>query len=275
MDFEKHIHQIWLQGSVHMPERFQSNVDEVKNLHPDWKYTLWDDMEIIKLLRSKNKIFGDSLIDIYYKLQHLHQKVDFARYIILHEYGGAYVDMDAKSIQSMDNLLIEYQNYEMIVSKLNLNFIENLIATGSRYFINNGVIIAKKQAMILEKLIREIINDYECKGWIRTMKIICINETTGPKKFTQVIQKYHSQYPIKILSHEYFEPCVLENCDVTDNTYFIHRHERSWFPSSVNMKLEQFYSHRYIIILLIFLFIICIFILWNTNKNDLYLPSSF
>lgn len=274
MIFEKHIHQIWLQGNEHMPEKFQTNVDELRNLHPDWKYTLWDDMKIIKLLRSKNNIFGDSLIDIYYKLQYLHQKVDFARYVILYEYGGAYVDMDAKNIHSMDNLLVEYKNYDMIVSKLNLNFIENLITTNSRYSINNGVIIAKKKAMILEKLIQEIIDDYECNGWIRMMKIFCINETTGPKRFTQVIQKYHSQYPIKILSHEYFEPCVLENCDVTDNTYFIHRHERSWFPASTNMKLQQIYPHKYTIILLIVLIFICIYILWKTNKINLYHPSS-
>jgi mannosyltransferase OCH1-like enzyme len=271
-DFVPHIHQIWLQGEDNIPEKFKSNITQIKNLHPTWQYTLWDDIQIIQLLRGMNskslfKVENNknpsSLIDIYYKMEHLHQKVDFARYVILYQFGGAYVDMDAKSIKPMDDLVEQSTNYEMLVSQLNLSTVENYITTGYKYSINNGVIIAKRKSSVLKSLIQKIINDYHCDIWSRKIKPICINQTTGPKRFTQTIFENFSQYPIKILSHQYFEPCVFEDCDITENTYFIHQHERSWLSASLNKNLSDFYKNRYIILLIILLFSISIYTLWK------------
>lgn len=277
MNFMKHIHQIWLQGKDEIPEKFNSNIEQIKNLHPDWKYTLWDDLEIIRLLRStdNNNSFDKSLIKIYYQLQHLHQKVDFARYVILYKYGGIYVDMDAKNIKSLDNIISKYEDYEIIVCKLNLNSIENYITTGSNTTINNGVIISKKNSMFLKKLIQKIIDDHECNGWIRSIKVFCINDTTGPKRFTQAIYDYSKQskftndHRVKILDYEYFEPCVVQDCNITENTYFIHHHERSWLSPTTNNFLTLSYTNKKLIILFIILIVISIFIIFKTNQNKL------
>ena len=252
--FPKNIHQIWIQGESYIPDKFKSNINEVKTHHPDWTYHLWDDVKIIQLLRTiqntesnkliyspnkKDNTSNETLIDVYYKMDYLHQKIDFARYVILYVYGGVYVDMDAKCIQSMNKIVSDYNDYDIVVSKLNLNKLEHYILSGKKYSINNGIILAKPNSESLYRLIKDILNDYRCEGLSRGFKMGCINSTTGPRRFTESL---YEQKRVKILDCEYFEPCVLDDCNITSNTYFIHHHERTWIPSSWN-KLIDIYTH--------------------------------
>ena len=119
MSIPKIIHQIWLQGEIDIPKKYLSKTQRIKDMHQTWKYYFWDDVSIVDLL-SKNTIW----LNTYHKLNYLHQKVDYARYIILYIYGGVYIDMDVKMVKPLDSLLQKYIGYDFIVSRLNLNYYE-------------------------------------------------------------------------------------------------------------------------------------------------------
>ena len=229
---ERHIHQIWIQGESHLPEKLKDNMNKIMNMHihssksnsNEWKYTLWDEIEIIRLMKTNME-----WLKKYYQFQYLHQKVDFAKFVILLTYGGVYIDMDAVTEKPLDKLFNEYYDYDFIVSEIKpLGPLAMYITCGSTdYCINNGVYIAKKGADILSYLIKN--TQTECSPL--STKISCITNTTGPSRFTTLIKMYIEEKgpsKIKILSYETLEPCVYDDCDITDHTYIVHRHENTW-----------------------------------------------
>lgn len=261
-NFPHIIHQIWLQGKDNIPEKYQPNIEKILKNQSKWKYILWDDIMIINLLR-KNKVW----IDTYYKLEYLHHKVDFARYIILYIYGGAYIDMDAKIIKPLDEIINKNNEYELIVSMLNSNILENYIHCGYNQCLNNGIIITKKNNTIIKKMVDYIVQNPKCSSV--STKISCIQNITGPRRFTQIIYD-NMNSKVKILEPEYLEPCTLGVCNITDKTHVIHDHEGTWYSQNLR-TLAVFYLNNkwlvYICIIIILLVISKYF--YNHCKNYL------
>ena len=244
----KIIHQIWLQGQNNMPEKFLKKVNKIKNFHLLWKYYFWDDIAIINLL-SKNKEW----IETYYKLLYLHQKVDYAKYVILYEYGGVYIDIDVEIVKPLDNLLQNNSEYDLIVSRINLTTFESLLYCNRNICINNGIILANPKEITLEKIINNIIKN-PTTGLPPLIKFSYINNTTGPKMFTKLILNNNNN-KIKILEPEFLEPLVLGTGDITDNTYAIHEHNGSWVNESFK-KFSIFYIQNKNFIFLFYIIII-------------------
>jgi inositol phosphorylceramide mannosyltransferase catalytic subunit len=255
----KIIHQIWLQGKNQIPNKYIPYINTIHQYHPKqtWQYILWDDIMIIQLLRQ-NKVW----IDTYYKLTYLHQKVDYARYIILFIYGGIYIDMDVIMIKPLDSLLYKLQDYDLVVSKINMNLFDNIINCGRNICINNGIIMAKPGALILAQIIDYINQHPNCSGFI---KFNCINNTTGPKVFTRIILD-HLNNKIKILDSEYLEPQVFGTGRITNNTYAIHKHDGTWLSSWLR-QLASFYVRNKIIIMLILIMLIVMFIICFIHRK--------
>jgi mannosyltransferase OCH1-like enzyme len=238
-DFPRIIHQIWLQGYSNISEKYKGNMQQNRHLNPNWKYIFWDDTKIINLLREY-----DEWISTYYRLEYLHHKVDFARYIILYKFGGAYIDMDAIIIKPLDNIINRFGDYDLIVSKVNSNMIENYFHCRHPECINNGIIIAKPRNIVLEKMIKSIIKNPKCDSL--STKITCIQSVTGPSKFTKVIYK-NINNKVKILDAEYLEPCVLDVCDVTDNTHVIHKHAGSWYSANLKYLVSLYLKNKWLV----------------------------
>lgn len=257
MTFPKIIHQIWLQGENNIPEKFLPEISRIKNFHPSWQHIMWDDITIINLLR-KNKIW----IDTYYEFKYLHQKVDYAKYVILYEYGGVYLDVDISILKPFDHLLDEYSDYDMLVSKLKINKFESIICCRKPICINNGTIISKPKNLTMEKLIN-YINDHPHHKSIT--KFACISNTTGPIVFTSIILKDINNKTIKILEPEYLEPKILGIGEITLNTYVVHEHEGSWFSSSFRNMAQFYFRHKisvYITFIIVVIFLIS-FYFWH------------
>lgn len=236
MTFPKTIHQIWLQGKDRIPDKFLPNIDKIKRYHKTWNYILWDDVMIIKLLRM-NKTW----IDVYYKLTFLHQKVDYARYIILYVFGGVYIDIDVMILKPFDTLIDKFKNYDLIVSRVNLNRVESIIYSGKYMCINNGIIISKRRTNIMRKIIEQVNNNHSCK--ILSMKFHCISNTTGPNMFTDIILKNAGE-KIKILDPQYLEPQILGTGGITQDTYAIHHHEGSWLDKRIKSLAILYFKNK-------------------------------
>lgn len=253
------IHQIWIQGALHLPKRYDTNIAKIKTLHADYGYMLWDEIAIINLMRR------DPLwLDTYYRLTFLHQKIDFAKYVILYKYGGIYIDMDVTMIKSFTSLLEFYQNSTLIVSRLNLDSFSCRINCGSIICINNGIIMSAPSERIIEEMINHV---HKSSNYNTFIKYNCINNTTGPKIFTRVVRKYmHNN--VAVLEPEYFEPLVLGIGQITRNTYAIHQQDGTWLGKYTRNIGYIYMKYRQYIIAIILITLSLIFVFLTRNKQS-------
>lgn len=93
------MHQVWLDGSI--PTRYIEWIRSVKDCHPGWKYKLWNRDDIRKLISDKYIWF----LPTYDSYSHDIQRCDSARYFILHEYGGVYMDIDIECYMNVEPLI--------------------------------------------------------------------------------------------------------------------------------------------------------------------------
>lgn len=82
------VHQIWIQGESKLPDKFKKVVQRYRKLNES--YQLWDHYMIRQLIEDHYPY----LLEIYDNYQFWVMKVDLGKYVILHHYGGFYVDMD-------------------------------------------------------------------------------------------------------------------------------------------------------------------------------------
>lgn len=262
----KIIHQIWLQGKYDIPTPFINNQNKIKHINPNWKYILWEEISILNLIKTNKK-----WLDTYYKFQYLHQKVDYAKLIILYTYGGVFIDMDAYTNKNLDTLVDKYKNYDFIISKMNNNrpsLFNFLTCSRFSYCYNNGNLIAKPNADVLNY----IIDNIHTTCYISN-KFYCVNKTTGPPVFNKLLDTYINDNNIKnkskilILNSEYLEPCLRKNCNITNDTYIVHIHENTWHSSFIKYLTDLYSYNTFCIylfnIIIILLFIMLIYYLFN------------
>lgn len=251
----KIIHQIWYQGVDKIPQNLQNNSNKIINLHKNWKYMIWDNNSIKKYFKNNHRI-----LTTYNKLKYLHQKVDFMKYCILYNFGGVYMDMDINALKSLDQLVKQYENYECILSGINLNVMESYALCRNNKCINNGIIISQQKSNFMLALINEICKNNKCQIYDLN-KSICINRTTGPLLITKIYNNYENKSQIKILHYSYFEPCVLGDiCDIKKNTILIHTHNTTWINTQITKFLYYYFKYKLIIYLAIYLILIIIVI---------------
>lgn len=250
------IHQIWIQGEKYIPEKFKENIKINKEMNPEFNYKIWDEIDILNLIKN-----DPEYIKTYYTLQYLHQKADFGRYIILDKIGGIYIDMDAKTHKPLINLIKELSNYDFIVSKVDTDLIESYIVCGNKYCINNGVIFSAPGSKMIKEIINKVIDNPSCGSL--DMKLSCIHKTTGPTMFSDTIFMKNNE-KVKILNSEYLEPCKQDICNITENTYIIHKHEATWIPDFIKKFMNNYirYKNRYYFVLLTLILLV----LWQ-RKN--------
>lgn len=262
----KLIHQIWFQGKENMPDHLKEYHESWVKNNPDYHIIVWDEQKINK---EVDKFFDTSITELYYSYDHMIQKIDLAKYIILYKYGGAYIDMDTKSLKRLDDSF--FQSYDLIVSKLpdTYTFRCFLALGGNSIFsetINNGAIIA----CIENKVILETI--YEAKRnknsiYKNVSKTLYVYISTGPICLTNATYNYISNNPnhkIKIVNNTYFEGCdVIEiennNCKIPDNAIGIHLYENSWITDNEN-SIKKFLGFliKYLKYIIIFIVLIIV-----------------
>jgi len=95
----KSMHRFWVGGKI--PAQHQEWIDQWSRLHPDWDQYTWDEPCTVHLLDSIDPV----LADMYYLSANPAQQSDIARFAILQEYGGVYLDTDFRPIKEITELL--------------------------------------------------------------------------------------------------------------------------------------------------------------------------
>ena len=175
MNVPKIIHQIWL-GPNKRPDIWMDTWknDYIKQ-NPDWTYKLWTETELENLSMTNKQIFN--------KEQFYNGKSDIARYEILYQQGGVFMDADSLWINKPNNSL----NPILDMTKTSGMFCAE--EPVNKWSIANGVIGFTKGHPILKQMIDFIGNNYyNMKKTHPKQRQIWI--VTGTQPFTKFVKEY-------------------------------------------------------------------------------------
>ena len=147
------IHQILINDTNKLPDEFPEyhNIcyKQIKNLYPNAEYHLYSGEEIEEIIKSN---FEDDVFTAYKKLKPYSYKGDLARFCLLYLYGGLYIDLNVKLINTIPNL-----------DKLNFFAFKDIAKSSKRsWSVANSIIFATKKSKIMKKCIDIIVEN--CKN---------------------------------------------------------------------------------------------------------------
>ena len=167
----KILHVIWI-GKKNPPKWcIDSWRKTYINTYPQWKFMLWDEKGINKLNMINR--------DIYDNEPTLRGKSDIARYEILYQYGGIFLDADSYWIEK------ENSNLNILLEKAKNDFFCANEPKNKEYFAN-GVFGSSKNNILLMKIIEHLKTIYSETKKKHPHKYD-IWRVTGPVPFSKII----------------------------------------------------------------------------------------
>lgn len=243
-DANRVIHYIWAQGADKIPEKFIRNIEDMYNYNKaTWQIRIWNCEDLYQLA----SMYSPVLEKIFYKLPHMHQRIDLGRYLILFFHGGLSMDTDIRPLKPLDTLDI-WEKPQLIVGEINMNQMEKMILTKTLICpaVNNAVIYARDiHHIILKTLLDEMIKVCNTDNNLTNADTESVLWTTGPTIFSQILCDDKLADKITILPAEIFEPItqVLNINGITEHSVLAHFHEQSWVKRS---KMQEFILSVYV-----------------------------
>jgi mannosyltransferase OCH1-like enzyme len=187
------IHQLFgFLGDTEMPKMFSDNQILVKKFckDNDYEYKLWTPTDVNEILEDYSKY-----IDMYDNVRYPIQKVDIIRFLILHKYGGVYLDLDIQpKIEKLKNY--SFACCYRYVHKNNkfLYEIEVLQSDTKNPILLNYLDYVKTQ--ISEKNNIDVYNKWKARY---------VYQTTGPMCFTRFIKQNKIQIDLYKSNNSYID----------------------------------------------------------------------
>lgn len=176
------IHQIWLgeSGGPEPPPRFREAAATWRAEHPEWQYRLWDAVEVDQLFASARP----DLHALYRAYPHWVQRADAARYLILHEHGGVYADLDIRCVGSFDE-----------IAEADL-----VLAPTEPFGLSNDLMAAAAGHLLFDSLLNELATAHRRWGrpWVpRHFQIMC---GTGSLLLSRVFARLDVGTAVRLLT---------------------------------------------------------------------------
>ncbi|MDF2614695.1 MAG: hypothetical protein K0S71_2481 [Clostridia bacterium] len=193
----KIIHRIWV-GNKKIPEEFIAYAQTWRKYHPDWEMKLWTDENMIPL---KNQAYYDNA-------KELAKKADIARYELLYQFGGIYIDCDVECLKNIEPLL---------------SGIEAFAGAEDDYYITNAIMGCTVHNPIMKCIIENIPVS------IQKNSALEINYQTGPIFITELL-KGAPQF--KVFEKDTFYPYhwteKYRKGEKFEKAYAVHHWAASW-----------------------------------------------
>ena len=181
------IHQIYINfyNLSEMPEVFKRCQIEVMKYCDEnlYDYRMWDNKSCERLIKKYPEF-----LDLYNSVKYPIMKVDIIRFIILHYYGGLYLDLDVvpgkiKRLKENKFVIAENIYNENSNPRDNIKNVKYQIEILQSYPCNHILLdyLRFVKAQITEK---DKIKVYE------TWKVRYVLQTTGPNSFNRFIKNY-------------------------------------------------------------------------------------
>jgi len=81
--------------------KYADAMDSCREMHGNWTFHLWTDDSGKDFVRE----YYPDVLDDYMSYKQTIQRTNILRYLVLHHYGGVYLDMDIKCLAPLDDLL--------------------------------------------------------------------------------------------------------------------------------------------------------------------------
>lgn len=221
----KVIHYCWF-GDNNLPPKYKKYIESWKTFLPEYEIIQWNEKNF--------DINSCNYVKEAYEAQKWAFVSDYARFKILYEYGGIYLDTDVELIKDMKMLL---NQGPFMGCEYNSNN-----SLGFKCLINPGLGFAAEPN---SEIINEILKGYEKRHFKKTtgeydLTTICEYTTDFFTKYGFAgedgnIEKIGG---FMILPPEYLCPIdyrVGKIC-VTDNTFSIHHYDASWNSKMTRIK---------------------------------------
>lgn len=222
-------------------------------MNPNWSHRTWDESQ----LRKACEEYGPECAARFDEYEHLAQKVDFGRYVILYLYGGVTVDCDMEAIKPLEEIP-SIDKAPLIVSKANDCKLETSLVTfghmkNDDWFINSAFICCEPGNPDVKRLIETCISDATKREDYWT-KAYFVSTTTGPIRISTVLKDANMTvlYP-DVIESEYENP----------KSIFVHRHELSWtdaFSAGVVKSYLFIKEHKSTFILIVVVILASVFL---------------
>jgi eps7I len=206
----KVIHYCWFGGKP-LPKIAVRCIESWKKMMPDCEIKEWN----------------ENNYDVH-KIPYMHQAyeykkyafvADYARFDIINQYGGIYLDIDVEIIKPFNELLESNESFSGFENE--------------KGQVNTGLILASEANNIL---LEEILNYYKRMSFLDEANNL--NLTTVVLHFTEILKRHGlvSENKLQHLDHitiyptEYFNPMETGTFQVriTENTRTIHHFNGSW-----------------------------------------------
>lgn len=222
------IHQIWfdLKNTPNVPKFYESNINSLKDKNKDWEYKLWSLKDALELIEKDYPAYLEPFNNFKYPIS----KCDFFRYILMHKYGGFYIDLDFYCDKSLD-IFLESVNYKAVDSvnecKGNVSVIlseewpnssrENMI--GSTKTLHNGILVSKPNHVFWIILMDTCLHKSKSIDGDYTT----VFDISGTRLLYNVSKKYLNVFDdILIVQNYYFCPIgMTKNKDNSNNDFII------------------------------------------------------
>ena len=193
----KIIHRIWV-GNKQIPEEFVAYEQTWKKYHPDWEMKLWTEENMIPLQNQMD----------YDAAKELAKKADIARYEILYQFGGVYIDCDVECLKNIEHLL---------------EGIEAFAGAEDDYYITNAVMGCTVNNEIMKYIIENI------PASIQKNNTLEINYQTGPIFITELLKEV-SKFTVfeKDVFYPYHWTEKYRKGEKFGKAYAVHHWAASW-----------------------------------------------
>jgi mannosyltransferase OCH1-like enzyme len=199
----KIIIQTWKTKTI--PNNYQSDVNSLKKLNPDYEYKYFADEDIILFLKSNYPEYYET----YKKLPIKIQKIDFFRYIAVYHYGGFYFDLDITGLHPLDEILNNQCIFpidEFITSGMCYNKrYQYYCDHGQKFLLGQYAFGARPKDPFLKTLIDHIhtnIDKYISRYEPGKPYENYVYKTTGPDFVTDVYMDYKDKSSVQILEYD-------------------------------------------------------------------------
>ena len=98
-EIRRMLHQTWKNHDL--PHGWVAFRQSWLDRHPEWEHRLWTDEDIRRLVVESYP----QLLPIFDAFPRDIQRVDMAKFLILHRHGGVYADLDTECLRPVDDLL--------------------------------------------------------------------------------------------------------------------------------------------------------------------------
>lgn len=246
------IHQVWF-GTIPNKRKAKKAYEKLKIYrnsirlkNPTWCIFEWNKGYCLSLIKSFYREHLELFLSYTYEIQ----RCDFIRYLILHRYGGWYMDMDYFCNRPLDEAMEKFKNDIYFVQTPNKTILHD------NDHISNSLMYSRRGHTFWKKLIIEMEKAKDRYYYGKHLKVMF---TTGPGILNRVYDRYKYSFKIRSLPWKLFHPYGIgddkSRLNNIKDVYTIHLGKGSWEAMDSKYLLFVFKEWKIMLYLVILLLI--------------------